>query len=132
MPHASPPEKYRATVICFHEGRVLLVRKKGGRWNFPGGTVEPGESPHAAAARELYEETGLGDKQLLHLCTVEIAGVCHHLFTTHQYPGDKPMARSEIVACKWVARRALQQAPLNPTARSLLALGIPALSAWAA
>ncbi|AIZ33126.1 NUDIX domain-containing protein [Pseudomonas parafulva] len=132
MPHANLPEKYRATVICFHEGQVLLVRKKGGRWNFPGGTVERGESPRVAAARELYEETGLSGKELLQLCSLEIAGVCHYLFTTHLYPGDKPAARSEIAACTWVARKALQRASLNPTAQALLASGIPALSPWAA
>lgn len=36
--------KSRATIICLRSGRVLLVRKKGGKWNFPGGLIEPGES----------------------------------------------------------------------------------------
>ncbi len=40
-------------------GRVLLVRPtyKDG-WDIPGGYVEPGESPHAAARREVIEELG--------------------------------------------------------------------------
>lgn len=43
--------------------RVLLGRRKGalggGQWCFPGGALEPGETPAAGAIRELYEETGL-------------------------------------------------------------------------
>ncbi|HSA52087.1 MAG TPA: NUDIX domain-containing protein [Yinghuangia sp.] len=41
--------------------RVLLTRvdRPGRGWDVPGGHIEPGESPHAAAARELAEEAGL-------------------------------------------------------------------------
>lgn len=43
--------------------RVLLIRKKrgmgAGKWNAPGGKVEPGESAPEAAVRETREETGL-------------------------------------------------------------------------
>ncbi|MDR3374174.1 MAG: NUDIX domain-containing protein [Ancalomicrobiaceae bacterium] len=44
-------------------GAVLLIRfaMPDGRrfWALPGGEIEPGESPRAAARRELYEEAGL-------------------------------------------------------------------------
>ncbi|GGK71067.1 hypothetical protein Sme01_27010 [Sphaerisporangium melleum] len=38
---------------------VLLVRHRRRGWVPPGGEVEPGETPRAAASRELAEETGL-------------------------------------------------------------------------
>ena len=44
--------------------QVLLVRHPWRGWVPPGGQVEPGETPRAAARRELGEETGL-DAELL-------------------------------------------------------------------
>jgi 8-oxo-dGTP diphosphatase len=46
------------------DGAVLFIRRRpgaflGGRWELPGGTVEPGETHAAAAVREMAEETGL-------------------------------------------------------------------------
>ncbi|MEW1547733.1 NUDIX hydrolase [Streptomyces tsukubensis] len=52
-----------AVITRVVDGRVLLVRRRvpvGGLvWQFPGGKVEPGESPEEAAVRETREEAGL-------------------------------------------------------------------------
>ena len=50
--------------IIIEEGRVLITqRPPGGRhpgaWEFPGGKVEPGETPEKCLARELSEELGI-------------------------------------------------------------------------
>lgn len=45
-------------------GRLLAARRSAppdlaGRWELPGGKVEPGETPEAALVRELREELGV-------------------------------------------------------------------------
>ena len=40
-------------------GRVSGLRSHGGQWAMPGGRIDPGETPIAAALRELSEEIGL-------------------------------------------------------------------------
>ncbi|MBN1772865.1 MAG: (deoxy)nucleoside triphosphate pyrophosphohydrolase [Deltaproteobacteria bacterium] len=46
------------------DGRVLIARRpagerRGGLWEFPGGTLEPGEDPRDCLRRELREELGI-------------------------------------------------------------------------
>lgn len=44
------------------KGRFLMIREKKGPylgWKFPGGLADPGESIPEAAAREVFEETGV-------------------------------------------------------------------------
>jgi 8-oxo-dGTP diphosphatase len=53
-----------AAALLDTQGRVLIGRRPAGKnlaglWEFPGGKVEPGESPEAALIRELKEELDL-------------------------------------------------------------------------
>ena len=53
-----------AVVLVDPDGRVLLAQRPPGKamaglWEFPGGKIEPGETPEAALMRELHEELGI-------------------------------------------------------------------------
>jgi 8-oxo-dGTP diphosphatase len=64
------------------EGRVLIARRPAGKmlaglWEFPGGKVEPGESPEDALVRELEEELSV---------QVAPAALTPLTFVSHAYP----------------------------------------------
>lgn len=50
-------------IVIIEDNKVLLVQEKKqsayGLWNFPGGKLEPGETPEQAAYREIKEELGV-------------------------------------------------------------------------
>lgn len=53
-----------AVALTDAQGRVLIAQRPfdkehGGLWEFPGGKIEPGESPEMALVRELHEELGV-------------------------------------------------------------------------
>jgi 8-oxo-dGTP pyrophosphatase MutT (NUDIX family) len=48
-----------AALIRDDDGRILLVQHVEGRWQLPGGAVDPGEQPAAAMQRECLEEAGI-------------------------------------------------------------------------
>ena len=60
---SEPRPLLAALAVTRRAGRVLLVQRSIppgiGKWGFPGGKVEWGETIFAAATRELHEETGI-------------------------------------------------------------------------
>jgi 8-oxo-dGTP diphosphatase len=53
-----------AVALVDKDNRVLIARRPPGKnmaglWEFPGGKVQPGETPEAALVRELAEELGI-------------------------------------------------------------------------
>ncbi|OYY72249.1 (deoxy)nucleoside triphosphate pyrophosphohydrolase [Sphingomonas sp. 28-63-12] len=120
-----------AAALVDNDGRVLLQQRPLGKemaglWEFPGGKIEPGESPEAALIRELAEELGisvslaclapatfasasLGERHLLLL-----------LFICRKWQGI-PRA-IEATALKWVRPVEMHALPMPPADRPLIAL----------
>ena len=105
-----------------HRGReVALIRLADGRWQLPKGLVEPGETPEAAAAREVKEETGVTGELVAPLRTIEYwyvakrEGVRYpkrvHFYLFRYVSGDVADHDDEVAEARWVdlgeARRLL-------------------------
>ena len=63
-PSSLPTVLVVAVALIDVDGRVLIAQRPEGKqlaglWEFPGGKVEPGETPEAALIRELHEELGI-------------------------------------------------------------------------
>ena len=71
--------------LLVEQNRLLICQRSAagdfpGKWEFPGGKAEPGETPPAALSRELEEELGI------------VADIGEELWRVeHQYPGRAPV-----------------------------------------
>jgi A/G-specific adenine glycosylase len=88
------PHVIAAVAAIEHRGRWLVQRRAphgllGGLWEFPGGKVEPGETPEAACRREVVEETGISGLTLTPVGLVEHA-YSHFSVTIHVFRGRLP------------------------------------------
>jgi 8-oxo-dGTP diphosphatase len=57
---------HEGALVAIYVGPALLLLKSSYRagWNLPGGSLQPGETPEAAAKREMEEEIGLSSYTL--------------------------------------------------------------------
>ncbi len=129
-----PITRVAAAVIVRRDGRVLLAQRPEGKvyagyWEFPGGKLEPGESPRAALDRELREELGLevtrASSWLLQRYEYAHADVELHFFRVWDWAGEPVGHDGQAFA--WQAPDAIDVAPLLPAnTRVLAALRLPA------
>ena len=84
-----------AAIIHNERGEVLLMRRRDdGKWDPPGGHVDPNEAPALTAEREAFEEVGLRVR------ATRIVGVLGGLEFQHRYPnGDITQPLIVCFAC---------------------------------
>jgi 8-oxo-dGTP diphosphatase len=105
-----------ASAAIFRGHEVLLIQrgKEGplkGFWSFPGGRIEPGEPAHAAALREVQEETSIvaelaGLLDIHDVFRRDPAGrlVSHHLLAVFygRWLSGEPEAGDDAMAARFV------------------------------
>ena len=127
MQEISTPVLVVAAALLAPEGRVLMQRRRlggehGGLWEFPGGKVEPGESPESALLREFAEELGVG----LDSAAIEPLSFASDpslppsqgrrhvilLYTCRRWQGEPRCLEGEEIA--WFAPESLAGLPMPP------------------
>jgi 8-oxo-dGTP diphosphatase len=120
-----------AVALVDPDGRVLLAQRPAGKsmaglWEFPGGKIEPGETPERALIRELAEELGI-DVQASCLAPLTFASHAYEtfhllmpLFVCRRWSGTVTACEGQALA--WVRRAALASYPMPPADRPLVAV----------
>ncbi len=124
-----------AVALIDVDGRVLLAQRPQGKsmpglWEFPGGKVEPFETPEAALIRELDEELGIDTWES---CLAPLTFASHSyadfhllmpLFACRKWQGNPHGVEGQ--ALKWVRVQDLKNYPMPPADLPL----IPILRDW--
>ena len=124
-----------AVALLDKDNRVLLAQRPKGKsmeglWEFPGGKIEPGESPEGALVRELHEELGI---ETWNSCLAPLTFASHSyddfhllmpLFACRKWNGIVSPREGQAIA--WVHAEKLKDYPM-PAADIPL---IPILRDW--
>lgn len=118
-----------ACALVDADGRVLLAQRPEGKqlaglWEFPGGKVEPGETPEECIIRELREEIGVETKTA---CLAPLTFASHsyddfHLFmplyVCRRFRGMAQPREGQTL--KWVKPRRMRDYPMPPADAPLI------------
>lgn len=124
-----------AAALIDPDGRVLLAQRPahkehGGLWEFPGGKLNPGETPEAALIRELKEELGI---EVPARCLTPLTFASHSYETYHllmplyacrNWIGEPEPLEGQKLA--WARKDRLASYPMPPADIPL----IPILQDW--
>jgi 8-oxo-dGTP diphosphatase len=112
-----------AAALVNSSGSVLIAQRPPGKsmsglWEFPGGKINPGETPEYALMRELHEELGIETRP----CCFTPVSVASHTYTDFHLLmplfacrvwGGEPRA-IEHTAIEWVNPHDLYNYPMPP------------------
>ena len=90
-----------AVALIDRDGRVLMAQRPEGKpmaglWEFPGGKIEPGETPETALIRELDEELGINTAAS---CLAPLS------FASHSYGPSDDRPAFHLLMMLYVCRR---------------------------
>jgi 8-oxo-dGTP diphosphatase len=119
-----------ACALVDKDGRVLISQRPegkamAGKWEFPGGKVEPGERPETALIRELKEELGI---DVTAACLAPLTFASHGypsfhllmpLYVCRRWKGEIKPSEGQRIA--WVRPKGLRAYPMPPADVPLIA-----------
>ena len=118
-----------ACALVDTDGRVLLAQRPEGKqlaglWEFPGGKVEPGETPEQCLIRELQEEIGI-ETEIPCLAPLTFASHSYDdfhllmpLFVCRRFRGIAQPKEGQ--ALKWVRPKQMRDYPMPPADAPLI------------
>ena len=120
-----------AVALVDIDGRVLIAQRPEGKsmaglWEFPGGKVDPGETPEAALIRELQEELGIDTRES---CLAPLTFASHvyedfhllmPLYVCRVWKGTPAAREGQTLA--WVRPLKLKDYPMPPADIPLVAM----------
>jgi ADP-ribose pyrophosphatase YjhB (NUDIX family) len=89
-----PTVKVDVRAVVFREDELLLVReRRSGRWTFPGGWADAGDTPSLAAERETLEESGYRVRAVKLLAVLDKS--------RHEHPPSIDYTYKVLIACRF-------------------------------
>ena len=113
-------------------GRILFVQHAEGRWQLPGGAVDPGERPAEAMQRECLEEAGItvepiriagvfgGPEYRITYANGDEAGWVVTVFEAHIVAGNPSPSDDETQAVGWFSPEEVEALELAPSMQMTL------------
>lgn len=118
-----------AAALVDQDNRILISKRPegkqlGGLWEFPGGKVDPGETPELALIRELREELGI---EVCDTCLAPFTFASHAyrdfhllmpLYLCRSWDGEVAPQEGQEIA--WVRAKRLADYPMPPADAPLI------------
>lgn len=119
-----------ACALIDADGRILVAQRPPGKtlagmWEFPGGKVEPGETPEATLIRELDEELGVTTQAP---CLAPLTFASHNyeefhllmpLYICRRFSGTAHGREGQAI--RWIRPQKLRELPMPPADTPLIA-----------
>jgi len=119
-----PTPKVDVRAVVFRADELLLVReRRSGRWTFPGGWADVGDTPSVAAVRETLEESGYRVRATKLLALLDKTRHAHPPSVDYTYKvlvgcrfeGGEPVTSHEVDAVGFFGRAATPELDLDRT-----------------